>query len=82
MGHYLINCADFGVPQKRERVFIVALRSDLGVAWTLPRVTHSQDALLYAQWVDGSYWKEHGLRRPPLAKPNPQSTSQRIRPLR
>jgi len=61
---HLVNCADYGVPQKRERVFVVAFRSDLGVGWAPPRATHSHDALLYAQWVDGSYWKEHGLRAP------------------
>ena len=27
----LLNAADFGVPQRRERVFIVGFRSDLGV---------------------------------------------------
>jgi len=77
--HHLINCADFGVPQKRERVFIVAFRSDLGVEWTLPRATHSQDALLYAQWVDGSYWREHGLRRP---RTPPRHLTARIERLR
>ena len=31
MGARLMNAADFGVPQRRERVFIVGFRSDLGV---------------------------------------------------
>lgn len=79
VGHYLINCADFGVPQKRERVFIVAFRADLGVEWTLPRTTHSHDALLHAQWVDGSYWKEHGLRQP---RTPPRQLKARIERLR
>jgi len=52
----LVNAADYGVPQKRERVFIVGFRSDLNVEWSFPKVTHSQDALLWQQWVTGEYW--------------------------
>jgi len=29
--HHLINCADLGVPQKRERVFFFAVREDINV---------------------------------------------------
>jgi DNA (cytosine-5)-methyltransferase 1 len=53
----LMNAADYGVPQKRERVFIVGFRSDIGVEWSFPKKTHSQDALLWDQWVSGDYWK-------------------------
>lgn len=52
----LLNAADYGVPQKRERVFIVGFRSDLNVEWSFPKATHSQDALLWQQWVTGEYW--------------------------
>ena len=62
--HQLLNAADYGVPQKRERVFIVALRSDLGISWKPLVPTHSEDALLYAKWVSGEYWAEHRLRAP------------------
>lgn len=55
----LVNAADYGVPQKRERVFIVGFRSDLGVEWSFPSPTHSLDALLYSQWVSGEYWDRH-----------------------
>ncbi len=65
----LVNAADFGVPQRRERVFVVALRSDLGRIWSRLRPTHTEDALFYAQYVSGEYWEEHGLtRRPPPAR--------------
>lgn len=57
----LVDVADYGVPQRRHRVFIVGFRKDLGVNWSFPEPTHSQDALLYAQYVDGSYWREHRL---------------------
>jgi DNA (cytosine-5)-methyltransferase 1 len=62
----LLNAADYGVPQRRERVFIVALRSDLGSDWKPLTATHSEDALLYAKWVDGTYWHDHGLKRQPI----------------
>ncbi|MFH1019647.1 MAG: DNA cytosine methyltransferase, partial [Pseudomonadota bacterium] len=59
----LVTAADFGIPQKRERVFIVGFRSDLGIKWSFPRTTHSLDALLYSQWVTGEYWERHGISR-------------------
>lgn len=62
--HQLMNAADYGIPQRRERVFIIALRRDLKVRWTGLPQTHSEESLLYAKWVDGSYWREHGLQAP------------------
>ncbi|MBA3946361.1 MAG: DNA cytosine methyltransferase [Herpetosiphonaceae bacterium] len=59
--HHIINVADYGVPQQRHRVFIVGFRLDLAAYWAFPVSTHSEDALLYSQYVDGSYWEEHGL---------------------
>ena len=55
----LVNAANFGIPQKRERVFIVGFRDDLGIEWSFPRETHSFDALIYDQWVSGAYWERH-----------------------
>lgn len=55
----LVNAADYGVPQHRHRVFIVGFRSDVDAIWSFPEPTHSQDALLKAQWVTGEYWDEH-----------------------
>lgn len=55
----LMNAADHGVPQKRERVFIVGFRDDLGVEWSFPPKTHSLDALLHDQWITGDYWERH-----------------------
>lgn len=61
-----VNAADYGVPQIRNRVLMVAFRNDLGVDWRPPQPTHSEGALLRAQ-ADGSYWAERGLpSRPPL----------------
>jgi site-specific DNA-cytosine methylase len=32
----LLNAADYGVPQRRERVFMVGFRADLDVRWSFP----------------------------------------------
>lgn len=69
VAYILVNAADFGVPQERHRVFIVAFRHDLSVRWTFPHPTHRVDALLYAQYVDGTYWHEHS-EAPRVAPPN------------
>ena len=60
-----LNAADYGIPQKRDRVFIVGFRSDLGVEWSFPAPTHSQEAMLWEQWVTGDYWERH---RVPLSE--------------
>lgn len=76
----LVNAADYGIPQKRERVFIVGFRSDLGVEWSPPDPTHSLDALLHDQWVTGDYWERHRIpksRRPAV----PERLVNRVRKL-
>lgn len=57
----VLNAADYGVPQKRERVFFVGFRSDLGVQWSFPQQTHSEEGLLISKWIDGTYWDEHEI---------------------
>jgi len=59
----LLNAADYGVPQRRERVFLVAIRRDIQIPWRPPTATHSAHALRLAQQVSGEYWKNHGIRR-------------------
>ncbi|GCD99325.1 DNA cytosine methyltransferase [Embleya hyalina] len=55
-----VNAADFGVPQIRHRVIIVAFRADLGVDWESHRPTarYSERALINSI-VGGKYWKRH-----------------------
>lgn len=65
VSYKLVNAADYGVPQKRERVFIVGFRSDLNVRWDFPNATHSEDALLWDKYVDGAYWERHGVTPAP-----------------
>lgn len=65
----LLNAANYGIPQRRERVFIVGFRDDLGVKWSYPVETHSLDALLFQQGITGEYWDRHqiaGEARPPF----------------
>jgi DNA (cytosine-5)-methyltransferase 1 len=56
----LIDSADYGIAQRRERVLIIAFRRDLGV--TPPRIapTHSRMALLVDQCITRDYWKRLG----------------------
>ena len=78
----LLNSADYGVPQRRERVFIVAFRADLGIEWSfhddLP-TTHTPARLLWDQWVTGDYWDRHGI--PPASRPKPPASGSRIESL-
>lgn len=58
-----VNAADYGAAQKRHRVIIVGLRSDLNRELPELEQTHSRDRLLWDQWVTGEYWMRHGIRR-------------------
>ncbi len=57
----LLNATDYGVPQTRERVVIVGIRSDIGVDWTFPPETHSEDRLLWEMYVSKDYWRRHKI---------------------
>jgi len=76
----LVNAADYGVPQKRERVFLVGTRSDLGIDWHFPEATHSEDALIHSQWVSGEYWTRHNVATRDRPLPPPK-LAKRIRAL-
>ena len=58
-----LNAADYGVPQRRERVIIVGFRNDVPARWSFPEPTHSKDALIYDQWVSGEYWERHKISK-------------------
>ena len=77
----LVNAADYGVPQKRERVVIVGIRADLGVEWAFPAKTHSLESLLHQQFGSGDYWERHGIIEPDVSIYDPQM-SKRISKLK
>lgn len=57
----VINSADYGVPQKRERIFIIGFRSDVKTEWHFPESTHSEETLLWEKWKSGIYWENHRI---------------------
>ena len=58
----LVNAADYGIPQKRERVFIIGFRNDINGKWSFPETTHSEDALLYSKYITKEYYKKYSIR--------------------
>ncbi|MEM7120546.1 MAG: DNA cytosine methyltransferase [Pseudomonadota bacterium] len=74
----VLNAANYGVPQRRERVFIVGFRADTNIEWHFPHSTHSQDALLWSQWRSGEYWDLHEVAK----KEQPEGGRGKARALR
>jgi DNA (cytosine-5)-methyltransferase 1 len=65
---HLADAADYGVPQRRHRVFFVGFRSDLDAKWCFPAPIASSDELLRQKYITWNYWRDHGLsiqREPP-----------------
>jgi DNA (cytosine-5)-methyltransferase 1 len=72
----VVNAADYGIAQKRHRVFFVGLRHDLNVNWRFPQPTHSRDALQNFM-ASGLYWERHRVakqRRALAAAAGPAAT--------
>lgn len=59
--YQLLNAADYGVPQIRERVLIVGTRTDGVGEWEFPAATHSQQALEWSMHTSKTYWERHGI---------------------
>lgn len=79
--HKVLNAADYGVPQRRERLFIVAFREDLEVDWVFPPPTHTFERLTWDQFVTHDYWTRHGIprRRPADLDPGAERLAARMR---
>ncbi|HWW55405.1 MAG TPA: DNA cytosine methyltransferase [Sphingopyxis sp.] len=75
----VLNAANFGVPQKRERVFFVGFRADTGIQWSWPRETYSREALIWDQ-IHGDYWDRHKVAkrdRPTAPRTSPLARDER-----
>lgn len=67
-----LDAADYGVPQRRRRVFLVGVRTDLKVEWSFPEPTHKKNRLLYDKWISGDYWERHEISRKRRGAPPPE----------
>jgi DNA (cytosine-5)-methyltransferase 1 len=78
----LVNAADYGVPQSRWRVFVVAFREDLGLEeWKFPSPTNSEVALRHSQ-DSGEYWDRHGITPRGASAPGLIAAQDRLLPWR
>jgi len=59
-----LNAADFGSAQKRHRVIISGIRTDIADNLQPLVETHSKERLLWDQWCSGEYWRRHDLAVP------------------
>jgi DNA (cytosine-5)-methyltransferase 1 len=85
----LVNAANYGVPQTRERVFIVGFRADVSAKWKFPEETHDVKTLLHDQYMTGEYWARHSIKRPKMTPAGPKmqqlllmETDKKMRPWR
>ena len=69
VNHDMLNAARYGVPQRRMRIFIVGIRSDLGMRFSFPEATHTgehgaelrtvKDALEdMPEWPTGEFFED------------------------
>lgn len=66
----VLNAANYGVAQKRERVFFVGFRADLGIEWHFPEDTHALDPLVWEQCRTGEYWERHKVSKQQRVTPS------------
>ena len=58
----LLNSANYGVPQKRERVLFVGFRDDIDARWSFETGDHTMEALVWDQTF-GDYWERHKIAK-------------------
>lgn len=54
----VVDAADYGIPQRRHRVFFVGFRDDTNVDWHFPSPTHCAESLEWDK-AHGDYWDRH-----------------------
>lgn len=62
----MINCADYGVPQKRERVFVVGIHKSLYIIFNFPKETHKNNHVSIRDAIEdikikGDYISNHSV---------------------
>lgn len=43
----VLNASDYGVAQERKRIFIVGIRTDLGLHFEFPLATHGNEICMW-----------------------------------
>ncbi|KPQ10867.1 MAG: DNA (cytosine-5)-methyltransferase 1 [Saliniramus fredricksonii] len=56
----VLNAANFGIPQKRERVIFVGFRDDINARWSCDDGPFTEESMVWDQ-VFGSYWEKHEI---------------------
>lgn len=77
-GYTLLNAAFYGVPQMRERMFLIALRRELGCAISFPEPTHwavlppgyEGSRAVALKVLNGIVGDAHDYHEPPVAVPD------------
>ena len=76
--YQLIDTANYGVPQRRERVIISGFRADQNISPQHLPATHSKESLLHDQFVTNGYWKRHKIKKINYIGPRDQNILKKI----
>jgi DNA (cytosine-5)-methyltransferase 1 len=75
-----VNAANYGAPQKRQRIVFIGIRRDLGPPIDAPPPTHNRERMLWDQWITAEYWARHGrMRRRRAGNPVDQRLMARLK---
>ena len=58
-----LTASDYGTGQRRKRLFIIGIRSDVAGDYITPTATHDEYELMVDKWITGEYWDRHGIPR-------------------
>lgn len=51
ISYALLNAADYGVPQRRERIFVIGIRNDIAAEFKFPTAIYSENGEKGKMWV-------------------------------
>ena len=71
--HQVLNALDFGLPQKRERIFIVGYRKEIDFTWPNGNIPMKALSTVLEQNVPKEYYASEYIRKNRLAKHPPTS---------